>query len=364
MSRLNRVDQMPRSHRQSGTLRLAAISILLTVLVTGCGGAVDTSEGGGDVSATADNPIHWDYFTFVGINHPIAEYALEFAATVKERTDDRFIITVRPAGEMPYSATEAIRVVSEGSVQMADANGGFVGGDSKIAAMLGLPFLVQNLEEMEIAYAAHEPYITNDLNSYGVQVLYWYTWPVQNLWGRGEPVRSLEDFRGRKIRGTTSEQAVLIQLLGADPITLTTPEVPTAMQRGTMDAVMTAAFNILGGSWQAFLEWGYLPDINMAGPSYIIVNSQAYQALPEDARRVLDEVAAEFQARQAKEIVGRETGDQRILAEQHGLELFAADPAEIQALTAMMIDYWQKWAQESGPHVEEALAKVRQALGK
>ena len=308
-------------------------------------------------------PIRWDYFIFVGNTHPIGQYALEFAEAVRERTGGRLEITVRPAGELPYKATEAVRITSDGSVQMADGYVGFVAGDSKVAALPGLPFLIRNFDEFKTAYPALEPHLLADLERQGVVLLYTYTWPPQNVWGREQPIRTLADFAGRKIRTTSPEQAALIEKLKAEPVTFTTAEVPAAMQRGVMDAVLTAGFNALGSQWQEFLDWGYLPDIHI-GPSYILVNREAYAALPSEVREQLDAVAAEFEQRQSEEIIAREADDRRTLAAQHGLELIEARAEDVEAATELMKPYWEEWAAQAGAAAQAALADVRQALAK
>lgn len=345
------------------------------LLVNGCGTGQTTSNGGtapGGATGQGEAPqqeeapvqtVQWDYFIFVGTTHPIGQYAEEFAAAVKERTGGALEITVRPVGELPYSATEALRVVSDGSVQLSDGLAGFIAGDSKVAALPGLPYLVRNAEEFAQIWQALLPLLQQELEPLGADVLFHYNWPPQNVWGRGEPIKTLDDFRGRKIRTTSPEQAALIQRLGAEPITLTTAEVPTAMQRGLMDAVLTAGFNALGAQWGEFLDWAYISDIHIA-TSYILMNRAAYDALPDPVRSDLDAVAAEFEARMLQEIPATESQDTEELANTYGVAIERASNEDIDRAVDLMRPYWEEWAQEAGPLAQEALQAVRDILGK
>ncbi|HEY8448982.1 MAG TPA: TRAP transporter substrate-binding protein DctP, partial [Bacillota bacterium] len=364
--------------------RYIGLLIMLAVLIAaGCGGGASGASGGGDGpangaagpsttggatgAATGDSSanvsIRWDYYLFVGWTHPIGEYAMRFADAVRERTGGRLEITVRPAGELPYGAAEMVRAVGEGRVQLGDGLATFITGEARVAAVPALPFLVTEVDELEAIWPTLKLHVDQAFADYGAQTLFIYTWPTQNVWGRGEPIRTLADFRGRKIRQTSPEHGALIARLGGEPVTFTTAEVPTALQRGVMNAVLSAAFNIRGAKWYEFLEWGYILDFGLV-PSYILVNREAYAGLPDDVRAALDEVAAEFQAEMLAGIPARELDDRQALATEHGIELIEAADADRRAAVELMASYWDEWAREGGPETVEALAAVRAILGK
>ncbi|MBI4587449.1 MAG: TRAP transporter substrate-binding protein DctP [Candidatus Rokubacteria bacterium] len=313
---------------------------------------------------TAAAAVKWDYYLFVGITHPIGQYAKEFAEEVKKRTNGVLEIVVRPAGELPYKATEVVRVTGQGQVQLSDGYQGFIAGDNKIGALPGLPFLVTTAPELKRTMEVLEPYVVKEMDKFGTTILFWYTWPEQNVWGRGEPITTIAGFKGRKIRATSPEQTEMLRRFGAIPVTFTTPEVPAAAQRGAMEGILTAGFNLLGAKWYEFTEWGFLGDIHIGGPSYIIVNRKALESLPPDVRRVLQMVAREFHERMLREIPAREEQDRKTLETAHKIRLLRPAPAEVDKGRKLMEPYWGEWAQARGPEAVEALQKVRKILGR
>jgi TRAP-type transport system periplasmic protein len=315
-------------------------------------------------AGAAGAATRWDYYVFVGITHPIGQYAKEFAEEVKKRTNGALEIIVRPAGELPYRATEVTRVTGQGQVQLADGYMGFIAGDVKIAGLTGLPFLVTTAEELNKAVSALEPFLLKEMDRFGVGVLYWYTWPPQNVWGRGEAITTIDGFKGRKIRATSPEQTEMLRRFGAVPVTFTTPEVPAAAQRGAMEAILTAGFNLLGAKWYEFTDWAFLPDIHIGGPSYILVNKKALEALPADVRKTLQAVAEESHQRMLREIPAREEKDRKTLETEHKIRLIRPAAAEVAKGRNLMEPYWAEWAQGRGPEAVEALGKVREALGR
>ncbi len=182
--------------------------------------------------AAQPKTVNWDFVLNVGMTHPVAVMGKDFVDDVLKRTNGQLNIIMRPPGEMPYKLTEYLRVTGQGNAQMADVYMGFLAGDSKIAVLTGLPFLVGTPEELKKAMVVLDPLIREDFARFGADILTWFTWPEQNVYGRGKPIITLEDMKGRKIRTTSPEQSEMIKRLGGVPISLTAPEVPSADQRG------------------------------------------------------------------------------------------------------------------------------------
>lgn len=309
-------------------------------------------------------PAAWDMVLNVGLTHFVGAVEKDFVEDVKKRTNGGLVITLRPPGELPYKLTDYLRAVGKGDVQMCDVYMGFIAGDSKLGVLTGMPFLVGTSDELVKVMPALEPMIRDDFARFGAEILTWYTWPEQNFFGRGKPIQTIEDFKGRKIRTTSPEQSELVKRLGAVPISLTAPEVPSAAQRGIMDGVMTAGFNLLFSKWYEFTEWAYLPNIHIGGPAYILVNKAAMAGLPPEVRKGLQDAAQAFQARMLKEIPAREQADLKTLEQEHKVKLVRANPADVAKMRQLMEPYWDEWAKQGGPKTVEAIALVRKTLGR
>jgi TRAP-type C4-dicarboxylate transport system substrate-binding protein len=226
-----------------------------------------------------------------------------------------------------------------------------------------LPFLITNDKELAKAMDILKPYLDEELNKYGAQLLYYYPWPPQNLWGKGEPVTEIKNIEGLKFRSQGPETAYFLESQKAFPVSLTTPEVPSAVQRGVADGVITAALNALGSKWYDFLNWGYIINLQTT-PSYIVINKSALEQLPEDLKNVLLEVAAEHEKNRAGEISQIEKESMDTLQKQYNIEIHEASVQERDQLTKASVDYWNQWVKEKGGKSAEALEKIRAALNK
>ena len=348
-------------------MKLMKALFLLIVLslfaLTGCGDSKGGDQSSKEDGGASEETYNWDFSVFVSLEHPNGASAMEFANRVKEKTDGRVNITVRPSGELPYEPSEYLTSTKDNLIQISDAFISFVSGDLVVGGMPNLPFLINDLEELETTIEVIKPYLEDEFNKFNAKLLYYYPWPQQNFWGSGESINSYKDLAGLKFRAQSPEQAVFLELIGAAPVSLSTPEVPAAMQRGVANGVLTAALNINGSKWYDFLNWGY--GVNMqVPPSYIVVNKDAFNALPADLQAAVEEAAQEIQAKIPQELMDFDKVSLDILTSTHNIEFKQASDEEIQELTELSKPYWADWANKKGPTAIEALEKVKEALNK
>lgn len=308
--------------------------------------------------------VTWDYFSFTGVTHTVTKLQMAFADEVGKRTNGQLKIIVRPAGELPFRADETPRIVGEGLVQMGSSYVGFISGAVPIAGISGQPFLVRTVADLDKVYPIIDRYTRPEFEKRGFKTLYHFSWPPQNMFGINKPILSAADFAGRKIRTTDPKQAEMVKRLGGVSITLAPIEVPVAMQRGLMEAVLTASFNLVASKWTDLVKWAWYGDINVGGPNYELVNLKAYNALPPDVQKVLTEVAAQWGPKMTAEIQALERVDREAMKPKYGIETYEATPAVIDELAAKMVPYWDEWAQQNGPTAQAMMKEIRAAMGR
>jgi len=306
----------------------------------------------------------WDMFAFPGATHPITLRLKEFSDEVKKRTNGQLVITVRPAGEFPFKANEVVRATGLGQVQLGEAYSGFISGAVPLASVANLPFLVRTSDELNKVWPIIRKYAEPEFEKAGVKTLFYFEWPQQNLYGRGAQVKKLEDFAGRKFRTTDGKQNEMLKRLGAAAVSLTLAEVPVAVERGVVDGFVTAGFNVVGAKWHEFVKWGYLPNIHVGGPDYVLVNLAAYNKLAPALRSALDAVAVEWGPRMTKQNAADEVRDLETLRTKYAVDLFVPPKDEIDKLTERMRPYWTTWGEEHGPNGVAAVKEIRAALGR
>ena len=351
MTASTRANSIRHSIRDSAIRRWVPHALLTTVLL--CGGA-----------AAAHAQTKWDLSGMNSINHVISQRYLQFVDEVKKRTNGQLVITYRPAGELPIRGTEVLKAVGENQVESGNVFAGFISGSIPMASITSMPLLVTSQKEYEEVMPIVSKYLTPEFNKFGVIPLFTYSMPVMNIYGRGNPIRKLSDFAGRKIRTTDSAEAEFVKIVGASSMTLDTAEVATAIDRGVADGFTTTSYNILESHWAEFTKWSWSPGLYVAGPCYILVNKQAYDALPADVRRVLTEVGQEFGSKLTAENFANEASAEKTLHDKYGVEFVVPSNDELKGVTSRMKDHWSAWGDQNGPNAKALMEEVRAKLGK
>ena len=304
--------------------------------------------------------VTWKMCLYTGAINPITHTMQKFAKEIADKTNGEFEIKVYPAKELPYSATQMPQIIRNRDVELADGLGGFIAGQLPLVSVFDQPFLITDSEKLKKAWAVAVPYINESLKKFNASVLFPYAWPAQNLWST-VPINNLDDLKGLKIRCTNRQQVELIKLLGGSPITMTTSEVPPAVQRNVIQAVLSAAFAILGAKWSDFLDYGFIMDLHLA-ISLVLMNDQAYDELPAQFKKVLDETALKYRDYLLEEIPNLKEQAARKTLKEQGMKIVEATPAEIAKATRLIKPHWEAWAKKNGPKAVKMLNAVQSAV--
>ena len=280
-----------------------------------------------------------------------------FTEQVEKQTNGELKIRLHLAGTLQINASNITQAVGENVVQIGDDL--FNSGNIAVAGIPRLPMLIQSYEDFAKADAVLKSYIEKAFAQKGSTVLASYTYPLQFVWGR-KKLASLDDIKGMKLRVAQPEQGELVRRFGGVSITMSAPEVPSALDRGVVDGIFTAGVGAV--LWKDLLKFGYVLIVNVNN-SYFIVNTDAYRKLSPQLQDQLRK-AAEDGARWDQDTMKTEEAESVQLLKSAGYTFTQAKPDEITRAVDTMRPYWGEWAKARGPEVVEALGKVRAALGR
>jgi TRAP-type C4-dicarboxylate transport system substrate-binding protein len=126
----------------------------------------------------------------------------------------------------------------------------------------------------------------------GVQVLGWVDSRF-TLWSTKEPKFDASghiDIKGFKVRGNPIYNAFLTNYLGAQIINLNSPELYTALERGTVELTAWTQIGTMDLNWDRYLKYRILPDF-FSTDLVILVNQKKWESLSPKSREILSRVA-------------------------------------------------------------------------
>jgi TRAP-type C4-dicarboxylate transport system substrate-binding protein len=301
----------------------------------------------------------WSAYTYMPVASVAAARALiRIIDGVKEKTNGDLVINLHLGGSLPINATNITPAVADGIVQLADD--GFTTGNVPISAVLRLPLLLQSQDELAKAMEILRPHLEKAYTKKGVVLLNQYSYPFQVLWSR-KKLESLDDIKGQKLRVTSVEQGEFIRRFGGVPLTMGTPDVAAALDRGVVDGCLTASSG--GGvTWHDLVKYRYAFPTSYVN-SNVVANKDAFEKLPAAQQAILRDAAAEAATWVIAEMQ-RQEDDYTAQFAKDGLILADATPEDIRRATGAMQPYWAEWAKKHGPEAVEVLGRIRTVVGR
>jgi TRAP-type C4-dicarboxylate transport system substrate-binding protein len=312
------------------------------------------------VSGAAE--AEWKFFTYFPSNDRVVHAYREMIEDINKSSAGALKISLYSAGELPYKATDGVKITATDKVQMADAAVGFVAGDVPAFNVYGMPFLCTTFEEFFSSVKSIEPQMNDELkNKFKIAVLFHWTMPPQNIWTI-KPINTLEDLKGRKIRAWNPEQVTMLKQLGAIPVSISSGEVPTSLQRGVIDGAITSALSVNDWKLYDFVKFGLMINFAM-GHQFVLVNMEEIAKLPKEAQEMIKRKGEEWE-KKFRALTPQFEDEARKSLVSKGMTLGELTPADVKKAKELMRPMWEEWATKNGDVAKKLLNTVMQTTTK
>ena len=232
--------------------------------------------------------FEWRYYSVVGVSHPYGKILADGFKRIEERTGGKVKITLVSFGETPYKGSEAEKLMRDDLGDMTEWLLGYSTSTYPMLSGPGFPLLpAKPLDPASMSKAMDKAWETPALKQtlekllkdHRARRLGSFYWPPQNHWLKSK-INGPAGFKGLKIREFSAEGIDFTKAIGAVPVSITAPEVYTALQRGTLDGAVTASTSMTGLKWGEVLKAGYITNHKLT-ISLILINERRIQPLAE-----------------------------------------------------------------------------------
>ncbi|MEZ5479609.1 MAG: TRAP transporter substrate-binding protein [Thiolinea sp.] len=229
-----------------------------------------------------------------------------WADKVEKESDGRIEVQRYPAMQLGGKPPELIDQVIDGVADVVWTVSGYTPGRFPQTEVFELPFMMTNAEATSRAYwkLAEEKMMDKDFKDIKVVGL-WVHGP--GLIHSKEPIRTIEDLNGVKLRAPTRVTNMMFSELGATPVGMPVPAVPEGLSKGVIDATVIP-WEVTGALKVPELvknhtEFG---DASLYTTTFIFaMNKAKYESLPDDLKKVIDDNSGiEFSAFAGKTMAG------------------------------------------------------------
>lgn len=285
---------------------------------------------------------------------------------ISEATDGRVSITVSDSIVAPSQVASAVR---DGRLPMSAALHTYLAGDEPRMGIFNLPGLIENIDEYQ---QVRDAFWAEDVariwdETWNAKVLAEGAWCYTRLFSK-EPIHSVSDFQGKRLRVHNPQTAALMESLGAQGTPMPMTEIMPALERGVIDGIFTSA--CVGNAMEIWRDapnvqdWGIGPVTGWA----ILMNNEEWEGLPEDIR---EQISGAMEQLEEEAFGDYEAFVERAVAEMEegGANIWVAseeDRAELNQpkYTDAAFDSWYERASEVGFDGPAYVEQIRDALGK
>jgi TRAP-type C4-dicarboxylate transport system substrate-binding protein len=198
------------------------------------------------------------------------------------------------------------------------------------------------------------------LEKFKIRTFFHWAMPPQNLW-TVKPVKTLDDLKGKKIRAWNPEQVTMLKTFGAIPVSISSAEVPTSLQRGVIDGAITSALSVNDWKLYDFVHYGLMINFAM-GHQFVLMNSSEFNKLPQDVKEILNKNSQKWFEKFIKMTPQFEIEARANLLKQ-GMQLFELSQGDLLTAKKLMTPMWDEWATKNGPMAQKMLKNIVDALG-
>ncbi len=245
------------------------------------------------VSAAAD-PIKWKLVSTWTPSINLIEADKYFAKTVQELSGGRLQITVHPAGEL-VPAMQVFDAVSNGTFEMGGDWPNYWAGKNTAFDFLGsYPMGPGQYDYVNWYLHGGGKAIYEWLfGKYGIVYFAHSVTPMESGIRARVPIKTLADYKGKKLRMSGKAQGYILQKLGAAQVMLAGGEIYQALQLGTLDGAEFCSPSVDWGMGFAevtkyHIGPGWHQPASLLG---VMINKKAWDKLPADLKLIMEKSA-------------------------------------------------------------------------
>ena len=208
---------------------------------------------------------------------------------VKHRTGGRVTFELTSYPELGLHDTEAVDLLKNGALDMAEVYPAYVSGDLAVIEALNLWGLYPDLET-QIAAVDKSRYAVRSIierATNGVVITEHYT--DSNYIFSSRPLRSLDDFKGLRTRSYGPPLEEMLAGIGADPHFVEYFDVYGALEDGLVEVAISCGTCGFSQRWYEVADYLYGPINGSSSVSWVVMNGDLWDEIPPEFQAIITE---------------------------------------------------------------------------
>ena len=344
---------------------LVVLLAVILAVTMGLGAGIGCSSE--EETPTAEmEPITWHYWcsTAAAPSFPADWHSETFAEEVTDKSGGRLTIEIHYKDDLPFANTDFLKVIGGGDVEIGYAGGSYKEGEMPQLAhystpfMIGEPFaenMVSLLDDPEIKAIRDGGFDELNVKEMGIVAV------EANALITKDSITKLSDLEGMELRAWSPALIETFQALGAVPHTVPFGELYLALSTGLVDGTSNSV--LVATSVKLYEVTDYVCTFPIVSQiAAMVVNKDAYEALPADLQVIVDEAAQRWEERcRAEYLEVRDTALAEV--QEYGMEVTELEPGEHEKIMDKMNPVWEAKGDTLSGDSLKVWNRIREILG-
>ena len=279
------------------------------------------------------------------VAHAHKNMLVPWAERVEKGSNGRIKVEIYPSMQLGGRPPQLADQARDGIVDISWTLPGYTPGRFISTEVFELPFMHASAVATTMAINDFVERHSEDFKDYKIIAMHVH---AGQAFHSHEPIRTVSDLKGTKIRTPTRTGAWLIEAMGATPIGAPVPKIPEMLSKKIVDSVMIPFEITLPLKVDEMVDYHTILDdpvfsrINTS-TFMIVMNRGRYDSLPADLRQVIDDNSGMHIARWLGEIweAAELPGLKKAAASGEVIKMSSGEVAKLRAMVEQpVIDRW------------------------
>jgi TRAP-type C4-dicarboxylate transport system substrate-binding protein len=251
-----------------------------------------------------------------------AKFVKPWGDKIEKESGGKIKVEIYPAMQLGGKPPQLVDQVRDGVVDLIWTVAGYTPGRFPRLEVFDLPFMAgSSLATSQAAQKYAETIGAEDLKDYKILTVHVHA--PGKIHTKDKLIKSLDDFKGLKMRGPTRVISKMLEGLGATPVGMPVPQVAPSLSKGVIDG-MVVPWEIMPSFKLQELTKSHTEISGDRGlyttPFLFLMNKAKYESLSDDLKKVIDANSGMALAKLAGELWDGFEGPARKLAVDAGGE--------------------------------------------
>lgn len=339
---------------QKSNRKVLAVTITGAALVAAaCGGDAEddtASTGTGAGGGAAAEPIEITAATYIPPSYNDLYGGFEtFMEEAESASDGAITFDWYDSGTL-LEADQLVPGLTQGVADVIFTTSSYISSTYPILGVYELPFVTNNYEDQRAALAFDSElrtFLNEQLGEQNLMSIGTMPTTYQNIWTVDKPITTPEDMKGMRIRVAGPLEGRTIEALGGSPVTMSSAEVYEALERGTVDGLMSYIGTIPGRSLQEVVDYGTAAPFGAYSVD-AYVRADWFEGLSESQQEALLEAGRVYTEEGTDAMVEVHEGEYLETIEAAGVEIVELDAEQTAAFEEAVAVTYDQWRETVG----------------